>query len=226
MAPLLQPEAALMQFSVGLSTVIIAEKGTPIPQNLRIEYDNASMQAVYSLCKSLLSGTSYPAKEFVFWVGDIQESILQLHELFEVVHSAGGIVEAEGKLLFIKRKGRWDLPKGKVEAGEDYPTAAVREIQEETGVTATVMAHLLDTWHAYDDFGPLTLKCTHWFWLQAPFACPTNPQNSEGIAQAEWLSPQQARDAASQSFTSIQHALRAYEFRQFQSLLPGQTASE
>ena len=51
------------------------------------------------------------------------------------VRAAGGIVTDEaGRMLLIRRNGRWDLPKGKVEAGETLLQAALREVEEETGV--------------------------------------------------------------------------------------------
>lgn len=42
-----------------------------------------------------------------------------------------------GKMLLIQRNGRWDLPKGKVEPGETLLQAALREVEEETGIKAS-----------------------------------------------------------------------------------------
>lgn len=51
------------------------------------------------------------------------------------VRAAGGIVTApDGTMLLILRNGRWDLAKGKVEAGETLLQAALREVEEETGI--------------------------------------------------------------------------------------------
>ncbi len=51
------------------------------------------------------------------------------------VRAAGGIVSApDGSMLLILRNGRWDLPKGKVEPGETLLLAALREVEEETGI--------------------------------------------------------------------------------------------
>src|SRR5205085_1740150 len=51
--------------------------------------------------------------------------------------SAGGVVvNAEGKILVVNQKGlSWSLPKGHIEEGEDELTAAIREIEEESGIT-------------------------------------------------------------------------------------------
>lgn len=51
--------------------------------------------------------------------------------------SAGGIVMRGAEVLMIRdRYGRWTFPKGHIEAGETAREAAVREVQEETGVRA------------------------------------------------------------------------------------------
>jgi len=67
-------------------------------------------------------------------------------------HSAGGVVVRDGELLLISTAGgkRWQLPKGRIEAGETSEQAAVREVREETGVTGRIVAPLpgVDYWFA------------------------------------------------------------------------------
>jgi len=67
-------------------------------------------------------------------------------------HSAGGVVVRDGEMLLIATAGgrRWQLPKGRLEPGESPEQAAVREVREETGVTARVVAPLagVDYWFA------------------------------------------------------------------------------
>ena len=59
--------------------------------------------------------------------------LLKRHTVY--VRAAGGIVTApDGTMLLIQRNGRWDLAKGKVESGETLLQAALREVEEETGV--------------------------------------------------------------------------------------------
>ena len=54
---------------------------------------------------------------------------------FDLIEAAGGIVQNDQKqMLFIYRLNKWDLPKGKVEKGENFEQAAIREVEEETGV--------------------------------------------------------------------------------------------
>ena len=56
------------------------------------------------------------------------------------VAGAGGVVfDAEGRVLLLRRLGgTWVFPKGHIDPGEDALTTALREIEEEAGVTATV----------------------------------------------------------------------------------------
>ncbi len=71
------------------------------------------------------------------------------------VSAAGGlVVDGAGRLLVIRRLGKWDLPKGKVERGEGVEEAAVREVQEECGLKAvTLVKPVTSTWHTYERKG-------------------------------------------------------------------------
>ncbi|HXT19293.1 MAG TPA: NUDIX domain-containing protein, partial [Thermoanaerobaculia bacterium] len=66
-------------------------------------------------------------------------------------HSAGGLVVRGGEVLLIApRAGRWQLPKGHVEPGEAPTEAAVREVREETGVSARVVDTLPSIDYSYE----------------------------------------------------------------------------
>lgn len=105
------------------------------------------------------------------------------------VRAAGGIVEDEaGHRLLILRNGRYDLPKGKVEAGETLQQAALREVQEETGLHCVIASfQAIKTYHIFNLYGGWHLKQTSWFKMSAEGAEPeTHPQLEEGITACLW----------------------------------------
>jgi len=70
--------------------------------------------------------------------------------------AAGGVVfrrrTDRAEIVLIKdRYGKWTLPKGKLEPGEDSVTAALREIAEETGVRGEIVETLLSVNYQYQD---------------------------------------------------------------------------
>lgn len=107
---------------------------------------------------------------------------------FRIIHAAGGIVSDENDdILMIFRYDCWDFPKGKVEAGEEWPTAALREVEEETGLhDITLREPLPNTYHTYTLHGVPILKITHWYEMHAPQQILT-PQTEEDISQAVWV---------------------------------------
>ena len=50
------------------------------------------------------------------------------------IKAAGGVVVHGKKILFIKKNGRWEFPKGRLKKGDKKKGAAIREIFEETGI--------------------------------------------------------------------------------------------
>ena len=55
--------------------------------------------------------------------------------------TAGGLViNNNSKVLFIYRKNKWDLPKGKLDDGENLEEAAIREVVEETGLDSNKLS--------------------------------------------------------------------------------------
>jgi 8-oxo-dGTP pyrophosphatase MutT (NUDIX family) len=107
--------------------------------------------------------------------------------------SAGGIVrDKSGRYLFIKRFGKWDIPKGKLEAGESPEMAAIREVTEECGIEPpTIIRSLPSTYHTYILDGQRVLKQTWWFAMEYSGSPATTPQKEEGITEAVWLKPSQ-----------------------------------
>ncbi len=120
-------------------------------------------------------------------VGDIEENIHHFKSAFELIVAAGGVVyNSSGEILFIYRKKKWDLPKGKLDEGEDIPTCAIREVMEETGIKAvSIVRPLCNTYHLYID-GDMKLKEVFWFVMQTQHRT-LHPQHAEEIQKAVWV---------------------------------------
>ena len=108
---------------------------------------------------------------------------------YHLIKAAGGAVtDDEGRILLIFRKGKWDLPKGKLEDNEPIELCADREVKEETGLTELELRKpLITTYHTYTEKGKPILKETHWFLFDAPGKQNLQPQKEEGIFKVEWV---------------------------------------
>lgn len=131
---------------------------------------------------------------------------------FAWVEAAGGVVVNDrGEWLMIHRNGRWDLPKGHLEAGESVERCAEREVEEETGVRGKVVRPLCATLHAYwfPKTGRWELKRTRWFELRPTQPSALAPQTEEGIERVVWCSPAEAAEHVRDAFPTIRRVAEA-----------------
>jgi 8-oxo-dGTP pyrophosphatase MutT (NUDIX family) len=120
--------------------------------------------------------------------GDFEKLRKAFFKHFILVQAGGGAVLNEKKqVLLIFRLGKWDLPKGKLDKGEDLAACALREVEEETGLSNVTLDKAMGcTYHTYDQFGKHILKETHWYRMNASSSMPLVPQTEEGIERLEW----------------------------------------
>ncbi|KAA3623119.1 MAG: NUDIX hydrolase [Bacteroidetes bacterium] len=129
---------------------------------------------------------------------------------YKIIEAAGGLVQnQEGKLLLIFRRGTWDLPKGKIDKGEDPPTAAIREVQEETGISnVEIIKPAGETWHTYrTKKGKRILKKTYWFLMKTSDKSLV-PQTEEDIEEAVWLGVQDFLNSDRTAYNSIDEIIK------------------
>ena len=127
---------------------------------------------------------------------------------FKMAPAAGGIVTNDGHCLTIERKGIPDLPKGHIEAGESPETAAMREVEEETGIGGLEIARALpSTWHVYLRNEVWELKQTYWYEMKSSFLNNSKPQAEEGITAVKWIGKDGIDSFLSQTFRSISEIL-------------------
>ncbi len=120
---------------------------------------------------------------------DIEKLIADFKGIYKIVQAAGGVVVNEkNQILFIHRRGYWDLPKGKIESKETRRDAARREVEEETGITNIQLdKKLIETQHTYRNKSDRRcIKLTHWYLMFAKKQKAT-PQIEEDIEKTEWM---------------------------------------
>lgn len=130
----------------------------------------------------------------------------------EKIVAGGGIVEnEEKKILFQLRRGKWDLPKGKLDEGETIEECAVREVEEETGLTNIELGELVGvTHHFYTENAVEIEKETHWFAMKVAGQQRLVPQVEEDILELRWVAENELEDYLSNSFQNIVEIVEKY----------------
>ena len=167
------------------------------------------VEKVKNIFLSLQSGNT---KEVTvsFHNTDIMLSMIKSAFPKYIVAAGGVVLNSKGDILFIYRNGFWDLPKGKVEEGEDYAEAGIREIQEETGlVNVAITKPLPVTFHTYKLTMKLVLKETKWFQMFSDDIKLT-PQTEEGITEIKWVSRDELPVILAKSYGNIQLLLKDF----------------
>lgn len=160
--------------------------------------------------KSMLHEIAKP--EFhagILWDADLEKLKKAFFKHFTPVTAAGGLVENEkGEVLLIFRRGKWDLPKGKLDKGETLEQCAVREVQEETGLKEVALKKpLVITYHTYDEFGKHILKDSHWFLMKAKNNQLLIPQTDEDIHELKWVNKKELKNYLGNTFPSVKDVL-------------------
>ncbi|MEM7186108.1 MAG: NUDIX hydrolase, partial [Bacteroidota bacterium] len=111
-----------------------------------------------------------------------------LRKKLPFVEAAGGLVYNQNReILFIHRNEKWDLPKGHIDKGETHEAAAVREVEEETGVKGLVVRRFItQTYHVFRRNNKFKLKVTYWYEMHTDFEGELKPQKNEGITKVRW----------------------------------------
>lgn len=119
----------------------------------------------------------------------IQKTFDALCAQFTPINAGGGLVQNQaGEYLLINRHGLWDLPKGKQEEGEEIAVTALREVEEECGISNLEQGELLCiTHHTYRMNGLHMLKHTYWYNMKYTGSQHLKPQLEEDIQCCEWV---------------------------------------
>lgn len=131
----------------------------------------------------------------------------------KIIAGGGVVVNENNQVLFIYRRKKWDLPKGKLDPGEDIKACAIREVMEETGIRNLTIGNLIIvTTHSYEENGMNMQKETHWFEMKASTIDNSilTPQLEEEIEKIEWVSLENLEEYLSETYTSIQQVLNSW----------------
>ena len=134
----------------------------------------------------------------------------------QIIAAGGLVTNPQGQILWIFRRGFWDLPKGKLDQGETIQTCAVREVEEETGIKNIRLHDLLKfTNHTYFDthLNQEVVKRTYWFHMTIPTEQKGIPQATEDIEKIEWYSLATAKHCLEQTYPSIIEVIEAYRLK-------------
>lgn len=162
--------------------------------------------------KLVKAGNVQGSTAFIFLVSDYEAVCQEVKSFFKIIEAAGGIVQKDHQLLLIFRLLKWDLPKGKMEAGEQPATTAVREVEEECGLKTKIVKKIGETWHTYELKGKQILKCTHWYLMKSTSEQAPVPQAEEAIEQVKWIDKEEAEKLLkSNSYASILDILEQFK---------------
>lgn len=126
-----------------------------------------------------------------------------------IIEAAGGMVfNPKGELLMMQRRGQWDMPKGKLDEGETVEACALREVEEETGISnLKLCGKLHTTYHTYPFQGKIVLKPSHWFRMECTGTEDLVPQTEEDITELRWVDKVEAAELANEAFPSIREMI-------------------
>jgi 8-oxo-dGTP pyrophosphatase MutT (NUDIX family) len=149
----------------------------------------------------------------IFLHPDIEELKKAFFKKFTLVQAAGGLVLNEEKeILLIFRRGKWDMPKGKLDKGEKLEDCAIREVEEETGLKKIeLVSPFIITYHTYHEGTKFILKESHWYLMKVNGEQELIPQTEEDILEIRWVKENDLDKYKKESFPSVEDVLNFFQ---------------
>lgn len=155
--------------------------------------------------------------DVVLFHKDVDKMMEEVCSFFLCIEAAGGVVRNNAnEILLIHRRGFWDLPKGKIETNESIEEAAIREVEEETGLTNVSIEKSISfknlknkaTYHSYYIGDKLAFKISYWFEMKSMHDTALIPQTEEDIEQAIWVKNENIPSYFNNMYASIIDVLK------------------
>lgn len=163
-------------------------------------------ELIYRLKKETIDGIN-------LYTPTLEKSWLEFTKKFRVIKAGGGLVFNEQQdALFIYRGNKWDFPKGRIEKGENIEETAVREVEEECGITNVFIdKFLLTTYHLFYQGGENKLKETHWYLMHTTYKGELTPQLEEGITEVVFKNEKEIPKAFENTYANIKLVYQEYK---------------
>ncbi len=178
-------------------------------QKYGLFYKYNSRKQLYQVIRKFEKNESIPSMLLVH--SDLKELWKKFKGYFKYIKAGGGFVRNElDEFLIIKRRGVWDLPKGKKNKKESIKQAALREVSEESGLRSLkLVSHLHTTFHTYPLKGKPALKKTKWYVMRTTSAEKLIPEKRENITKIKWVTPDEAEKIIQKTFPSVADVIAA-----------------
>ena len=147
-------------------------------------------------------------KNVVIYGHNAKRIMREFSSLFRNIKAAGGVVfNDNNEFIGIFRRGKNDLPKGKMEKGESAEECAAREVREECGIKdIAVQEKITDTFHIYFIDDEPVLKQTYWYRMHSADK-ELIPQTEEDISEIFWVTQDKVNDFVGNTYPSVKDVL-------------------
>ena len=183
----------------------------PLKLFSRVLIYDSTIETIVDLLKKMTIKKFRKIYSITITLKDYKNILREVKKMFKVIKAGGGVVKNDdGKILFIYRLKKWDLPKGKKEKGESIRECAKREVEEETKVKVECYQKIISTWHTYTKNKKFILKKTSWFVMNSLDDSKMKPQKKEKIEKVEWMKDEAIKEILLNSYKTLNYVMNKY----------------